>query len=539
MYSGSTDNWDVTDHDGDGDLEAEASSGGHTDPLIIRDRAELCVTGDRTISVNYTSDTSNWKRNAFILFEDGGRGFWEVKVAVQGDAIIIKDPSGDQVLKKSLNTPSSARFAVEVTQNTTAGTSTIEVRLDDQTVAQHTVNREIDGGTIGFGSRTGSLSIRTWFDDLTVEATPFRELQPSQLTEGNTFGVDLVQDRDRLVVGAPASWNSSDPGSTYVFANGPDWVLDERLHESSLSGSSNFGESVEIPDDLIFVGASKSSNGGKVFVYRQENGSWKHVETLDESSERFGRSLSYDNEKLAVGAPHEDTCERECGAVYIYNRSGGSWVRETKIVDHASGDCNHDYQGSSCSVHRFGTRVAIAGDRLVATAIGGVGEAHLFERINGTWTEVDQVEGQTLDDHFNGSTVFVGAHRGETDAGTDAGYVFTGQWGQTPQIVNDPLTAPDGDAEDRFGSIGQYGDRLVVGASGDDTSASDTGSAYVFGWNGSGWEFEAKITPDSLKAGDRFGRSISLGVSDFAIGAMGRDQGDEEHVGSVFVLPNI
>ena len=59
-----------------------------------------------------------------------------------------------------------------------------------------------------------------------------------------------------------------------------------------------------------------------------------------------------------------------------------------------------------------------------------------------------------------------------------AGY---GQW-----IQDAKLTAVDGVAGDRFGeAVSVSGDRLVIGAYQDDDLGSDSGSAYIFAWDGS------------------------------------------------------
>jgi len=72
------------------------------------------------------------------------------------------------------------------------------------------------------------------------------------------------------------------------------------------------------------------------------------------------------------------------------------------------------------------------------------------------------------------------------------------------------LTASDGAMYDIFGrSVSLSGDRLVVGAASDD-KGKNSGSAYVFEWNGSTWEEKSKLTASDGAEGDFFGYSVSL-----------------------------
>ena len=70
------------------------------------------------------------------------------------------------------------------------------------------------------------------------------------------------------------------------------------------------------------------------------------------------------------------------------------------------------------------------------------------------------------------------------------------------------LTASDAAAYDHFGwSVSISGDRAVVGSHYDDDAGTDSGSAYVFGHDGSAWVEEAKLTVSDAAAGDYFGWS--------------------------------
>jgi hypothetical protein len=83
------------------------------------------------------------------------------------------------------------------------------------------------------------------------------------------------------------------------------------------------------------------------------------------------------------------------------------------------------------------------------------------------------------------------------------------------------LTASDGAAWDRFGcSVSIDGERMVVGAFGDN---SGSGSAYVFRYDGTDWVQEGKLTPSDGATGDYFGYSVSISGDRVVVGAYGDD----------------
>ena len=71
-------------------------------------------------------------------------------------------------------------------------------------------------------------------------------------------------------------------------------------------------------------------DGGAVYTFEKSGGTWVQSHVLREHEvardQGFGTSLSQDGSALIVGAPYEDG---EDGAAYVYRWSGGGWVRET------------------------------------------------------------------------------------------------------------------------------------------------------------------------------------------------------------------
>ena len=73
------------------------------------------------------------------------------------------------------------------------------------------------------------------------------------------------------------------------------------------------------------------------------------------------------------------------------------------------------------------------------------------------------------------------------------------------------LTSSDGAVYDRFGfSVSIFGNYAAVGACRDDDKGWNSGSAYIFGYDGVSWTEQTKIIPSDGVEDDYFGFSVSV-----------------------------
>ena len=80
-------------------------------------------------------------------------------------------------------------------------------------------------------------------------------------------------------------------------------------------------------------------------------------------------------------------------------------------------------------------------------------------------------------------------------------------------LLGNKLTASDGATNDWFGysvSISSDGTTALIGAYYDDDKGANSGSAYVFKYNGTAWIQQAKLTASDGAASDYFGNSVSI-----------------------------
>ena len=113
-----------------------------------------------------------------------------------------------------------------------------------------------------------------------------------------------------------------------------------------------------------------------------------------------------------------------------------------------------------------------------------VGQAHLFDAITGALLQTFDDPTVTFGDLFgtsvalSGDRVLIGAS-GDDTQGSNVGqaHLFDAVTGALLQTFDDPTVT----STDQFGrSVALSGDRVLIGAPGDDTQGNDVGQAHLF-----------------------------------------------------------
>ncbi|MCH7849669.1 MAG: FG-GAP repeat protein [Planctomycetes bacterium] len=124
---------------------------------------------------------------------------------------------------------------------------------------------------------------------------------------------------------------------------------------------------------------------------------------------------------------------------------------------------------------------------------------------------------------IDGNLIVIGAQLDE-DAGTQSGSAYVYRFDGSNWIEEAKLTASDGAPGDRLGvAVSVSGNVIVVGAAGDDDGEPSSGSAYVFRFDGTQWIEEAKLTDPNGEELDLFGFSVSIQGNVALVGAGGND----------------
>lgn len=265
-------------------------------------------------------------------------------------------------------------------------------------------------------------------------------------------------------------------------------------------------------------------------------------------------ALSADGNTLAVGTTSEDSngtgvdsdtqsdnSTGGSGAVYVFTRSGSTWIQEAYIK--ASNTGGVDWFGESVALSADGNTLAVGADNEGSNGTGvngpqqgdnslsGAGAVYVFRRASGTWSQEAYVKASNTGqyDAFgfsvalsgDGDTLAVGAYAEESNgtspfdnsapyAGAAYVYVRTGGSMWTPQAY---LKASDAATNYQFGlalTLSGDGNLLVVGAN---QRATYTGAAYVFERSGSAWTERQIVTASNGEAQDNFGCAVQLSSS--------------------------
>jgi hypothetical protein len=308
-----------------------------------------------------------------------------------------------------------------------------------------------------------------------------------------------------------------------------------------------FGRALAASGNRVVVGSyaysGQCENCGTVFVYRWNGSSWS-VEAQIYGSDtadwgQFGMGVAFEGDAIAVGAGTDTVDTIQSGSVFVYRWSGFTWIEEAKLVPSDAGDGD-----------RFGWPVRMSGNRFVAGArfhdmpgADDAGAAYVYEW-NGYWGQQAKLvasDGATgdrfgTDVAIDGDVVVVGAGYDDHSGGSDNGSAYVYRkigptWVQEAKLVPSDTASGDGFGE----SVAIRGNRIAVGAEYDDTFATDSGSLYLFEWNGSSWDEVQKVVPGDAGTDDYFGGSVAMSDYVIVVGAHYQNNEIADHAGAAYV----
>ena len=328
-----------------------------------------------------------------------------------------------------------------------------------------------------------------------------------------------------------------DVGSAYVFTLIDNvWQQQAKLFVNDAKANDTLGGNVALYGKTAVLGAighdKNGENSGAVYVFKRSGSTWVQQSKLmavdGTKDDKFGQSIAVSDDIIVVGAPHDDDNGKGTGSIYVFSRTGSTWTQQAKLFapDGEEGDL-------------FGISVALCDDTILVGAdlhdekAIDAGAVYVFTRTGTQWSHQAKLmaadAGKT--DIFgvrvalSGNTALISARRDDDDVmGVDAGsvYVFTRTgitWQQQAK-----LTAPDGAEDDRFGrGVALSGDTALISAMHQDDKGANSGSAYVFTRKGNTWRHNASLTADDGATGDVFGWSVALSNGHALIGATRND----------------
>ncbi len=323
---------------------------------------------------------------------------------------------GQQAYVKASNTGAGDAFGIAVSLSADGSTLAVGARDEDSAAigigGDQADNAASNAGAVYVFSRTGT----TWSQQAYIKA--------SNAAASDQFGtgVTLSSDASTLAVGATgedsaatgidgnqADNSVSNAGAVYVFTrSGTAWTQQAYVKQSNTGASSSFGgfEAISLSNDgsVMAVGASTERSAatgidgdqtdtsipgaGAVYVFERTGTTWSQRTYVKSSNtglgDIFGRAvaLSDDGSTLAVGAPNEDSATTgfngdqadnsttDSGAVYVFERTGTTWVQRGYIKAPNTGSL--DFFGSKVKLSATGAlAVGAVGEASMATGVGG------------------------------------------------------------------------------------------------------------------------------------------------------------------------
>ncbi|KAA3600957.1 MAG: T9SS C-terminal target domain-containing protein [Calditrichaeota bacterium] len=190
-------------------------------------------------------------------------------------------------------------------------------------------------GNSDFGGNSGSAYIFRKIGSSWIEEA---KLLPNDGQLGAFFGNSVSISDSTVLVGAFRDFKNGIPeGSAYIFQkSGNIWSQEAKLEGADITDNDFFGSSVEIKNDLAFVGTywgkANGIHSGTVYIFEKSGNLWNFESKLSASDgaslDHFGGSVAFDNGNLLVGAAYDDDNGMNSGSAYIYDLNSVVSVNE-------------------------------------------------------------------------------------------------------------------------------------------------------------------------------------------------------------------
>ena len=382
----------------------------------------------------------------------------------------------------------------------------------------------------------------------------------------------MVLSGDGLRVAIPSAYNSGggsgSEGQVRIFEyNGTDWIQLGNSIYGHYGDTVNHGGGTSVPisisedGNVVAIygsGIGQGFNGGKIRVFEYNGTDWIQLGgnilgVSDNSQGESGVNLSNNGRILSAGAPRHDNLK---GCVRIYQYNGTSW---SQLGGDIVGDNNADYFAEN-SLSADGTIVAIASIYHTFNGNNYTGLVKVYQYIGSAWTQIgSNIYGEEAYDYLSrpklskdGNTLLVSGWGGNQSAG----YIklfenIDGTWTQIGKITGDSTL--DNSGQLRLGiSSALSGDGRTFAASSpyaDIDNNTNTGIAKIYQYNKKGNLTTGRIqffqTNTEVAGGDtasilnRFNTVINIPTTDSDGNALTADTTYEMTTGPAGSINNI
>lgn len=328
--------------------------------------------------------------------------------------------------------------------------------------------------------------------------------------EVGLWGGEVAIDGDRIVMSTRRNANS---GFVVVFDRQPDASF-ERTELHPTSPFRNYNGAIAVDGDRIVAhGEVEANHDEAVAVFdRQADGTYERrvlSTSLDDGGDAgtrpdFGAfGLDVDGDRIVVGSPQDDGQGANTGSVTVFDEQPDGTFTETRLTP-----------DTPTSKARFGSNVAVDGNRIVASSSGDTynrsvfGAVYVFdEQADGTFTSQRITRSDSEADDGFGYPLALHGDRIVSD-----GVVIDLHGDGT--YTERHLTPVSGTHGGLGGDVSVDGSRIVFGAAG---SRCCPGEVTIFDEGSEGQFTRTLVTPPLTADGDRFGESVAVAGDRLAV----------------------
>lgn len=350
-----------------------------------------------------------------------------------------------------------------------------------------------------------------------------QRLLPQGPLTSDIFSYDTAFDGSVAVMGAPFATYSgvSQPGRAFIFEkSAATWVQTAKLQPPVLQEGAAFGTRVACGSgpsgEIVVIGAAGEdgafTDSGAVYVFEKLGGTWTLIQRLvapvQEAQGRFGSAIEVSGGVIAVGSPGTTIGGAQyAGSVFLFEKLGGFW-QMTAGVNSPDPDASDT----------FGAVLSLDHDRLAVIAplddaddAPNAGACYTFHRVGPAWVydgQKLQADPPVAEQQFGtavaikGSILAVAAENAAVElVGDKAGIVSTFAHVGADWVRTEELSSPMPQAGAHFGTdVAIDGRSILVGSYLEKPDSTHTGAAHVFRQRLGEWWYDA-----TLKAGDTGG----------------------------------
>ncbi|QDT43126.1 Calx-beta domain protein [Gimesia alba] len=323
----------------------------------------------------------------------------------------------------------------------------------------------------------------------------YSTLTAPDASTGDLFGTSVAIHGDVIVIGAAAADNGGEEsGAAYVYRrNGALWSFEEKLIASDRMNYDGFGNDVAIENNRIVVGAANHDvdskpDAGAVYIFSWSGNSWTETQKLTyssgESADQFGYSVAIHNNEIFISAPNETINQNSIrsGEVHVYHFTVVLWIHSQRLAP-SNGRDNQ----------RFGWQLAVDGNHLgviIAGSTSGSPRAYLYEREGGSWkfrqsTIIAPITTGISSNRYSidisETTLAIGTNIYDSPIAS-AGSVTIYHFSEDRWVNSQDYIGGNPSDRDLFGAaVAISGSQILVGAPASDDTAMNSGAVRVLG----------------------------------------------------------